>query len=215
LYENLGSGTFADVTTKAHIDRTNGHYAFSVSTFDFDDDGWPDIYIACDSAPSILYHNNHDGTFTDVAVMAGVSFNEDGREQAGMGTTIADYNGDGRLDIFKTNFSDDTPTLYRNDGEGIFSDVTFAAGLGTHTQYLGWGTMFFDFDNDSWPDLILANGHVYPRWINFTLAAVTWSRGFCITTTATGHSRIFRRRPGRGLRHRPRRAVFGGRRFVE
>ena len=171
LYENLGNGTFGDVTTKARIDRTNGHYAFSVSTFDFDDDGWPDIYIACDSAPSILYHNNHDGTFTDVAVMAGVSFNEDGREQAGMGTTIADYNGDGRLDIFKTNFSDDTPTLYRNDGDGIFSDFTFAAGLGTHTQYLGWGTMFFDFDNDSWPDLILANGHVYPEVDKFHLGS--------------------------------------------
>jgi hypothetical protein len=163
LYENRGDGTFADVTTKANIDQTGGHYAFSVSTFDFDDDGWPDIYVACDSAPSILYHNNRDETFTDIAVMAGVAFNEDGREQAGMGTTIADYNGDGRLDIFKTNFSDDTPTLYRNDGDGIFSDVTFVAGLGLHTQYLGWGTMFFDFDNDGWPDLVLANGHVYPE----------------------------------------------------
>jgi hypothetical protein len=163
LYENRGDGTFADVTSKAHIDRTNGHFAFSVSTLDFDDDGWPDIYVACDSAPSILYHNNRDGTFTDVAVMAGVAFNEDGREQAGMGTTVADYNGDGRPDIFKTNFSDDTPTLYRNEGDGVFSDVTYSAGLGRHTQYLGWGTMFFDFDNDGWPDLILANGHVYPE----------------------------------------------------
>jgi hypothetical protein len=163
LYENRGDGTFADVTTKAHIDRTNGHFAFSVSTLDFDDDGWPDIYVACDSAPSILYHNNRDGTFTDVAVTAGVAFNEDGREQAGMGTTVADYNGDGRLDIFKTNFSDDTPTLYRSEGDGVFSDVTYSAGLGRHTQYLGWGTMFFDFDNDGWPDLILANGHVYPE----------------------------------------------------
>ncbi len=163
LYENRGDGTFGDVTTKAHIDRTNGHFAFSVSTLDFDDDGWPDMYVACDSAPSILYHNNRDGTFTDVAVMAGVAFNEDGREQAGMGTTVADYNGDGRLDIFKTNFSDDTPTLYRNDGDGVFSDVTYSAGLGRHTQYLGWGTMFFDFDNDGWPDLVLANGHVYPE----------------------------------------------------
>ena len=171
LYENRGDGTFTDVSTKAHIDRTNGHYAFSVSTFDFDDDGWPDIYVACDSTPSILYHNNHDGTFTDVAVTAGVAFNEDGREQAGMGTSIADYNGDGRLDIFKTNFSDDTPVLYRNDGEGIFSDVTFAAGLGLHTQYLGWGTMFVDFDNDSWPDLILANGHVYPEVDKFHLGS--------------------------------------------
>jgi hypothetical protein len=171
LYENRGDGTFADVTTKAHIDQTEGHYGFSVSTFDFDDDGWPDIYVACDSAPSILYHNNRDGTFTDVAVMAGVAFNEEGREQAGMGTTIADYNGDGRLDIFKTNFSDDTPTLYRNDGDGVFSDVTFAAGLGLHMQYLGWGTMFFDFDNDGWPDLILANGHVYPEVDKFHLGS--------------------------------------------
>ena len=171
LYENRGDGTFVDVSAKAHIDQTGGHYAFSVSTFDFDDDGWPDIYVACDSAPSILYHNNHDGTFSDVAVMAGVAFNEDGREQAGMGTTIADYNGDGRLDIFKTNFSDDTPTLYRNDGGGIFSDVTYAAGLGLHTQYLGWGTMFFDFDNDGWPDLVLANGHVYPEVDKFHLSS--------------------------------------------
>src|SRR3989454_231713 len=163
LYENRADGTFTDVTTKAHIGQTNGHYGMSVSTFDFDDDGWPDVYIACDSAPSILYRNNHDGTFTDVAITSGVAFNEDGREQAGMGATVGDFNGDGRLDIFKTNFSDDTPTLYRNNGDGIFSDVTFAAGLGLHTQYLGWGTMFFDFDNDGWPDLILANGHVYPE----------------------------------------------------
>lgn len=163
LYQNRGDGTFADVTTKAHIDQTNGRYAFGVATLDFDDDGWPDIYVACDSAPNILYHNNRDGTFTDVAVIAGVAFNEDGREQAGMGTTVADFNGDGRLDIFKTNFSDDTPTLYRNNGDGSFSDVTFAAGLGVHTQYLGWGAMFLDFDNDGWPDLILVNGHVYPE----------------------------------------------------
>jgi enediyne biosynthesis protein E4 len=163
LYHNRGNGVFEDVTTKAHIDQTNGHYAFSVSTLDYDDDGWPDIYIACDSTPSILYHNNRDGTFTDVAVTAGAAFNEDGREQAGMGTTIADYDGDGRLDIFKTNFSDDTSTLYRNNGDGTFTDATFAAGLGLHTKYLGWGTMFFDFDNDGWPDLILANGHVYPE----------------------------------------------------
>jgi hypothetical protein len=171
LYENRGDGSFANVTARAHIDQTGGHYAFSVSTLDFDDDGWPDIYVACDTAPSILYHNNHDGTFTDVAVMAGVAFNEDGREQAGMGTTVADYNGDGRLDIFKTNFSDDTPTLYRNDGGGVFSDVTYAAGLGLHTQYLGWGTMFFDFDNDGWPDLVLANGHVYPEADKFHLSS--------------------------------------------
>jgi enediyne biosynthesis protein E4 len=163
LYHNKGDGSFEDVTTKAKIDQSNGHYGFSVSTFDFDDDGWPDIYVACDSTPSILYHNNQDGTFTDVAVVAGAAFNEDGKEQAGMGSTIGDYNGDGRLDIFKTNFSDDTATLYRNNGDGTFDDVTFAAGLGLYTKYLGWGTMFMDVDNDGWPDLLLVNGHVYPE----------------------------------------------------
>jgi len=163
LYHNRGDGTFEDVTTKAHIDRTDGHYGFSVSTFDFDEDGWPDVFVACDSTPSILYRNNHDGTFTDVAVTAGAAFNEDGREQAGMGSTIGDYNGDGHLDIFKTNFSDDTSTLYKNNGDGTFSDATTAAGLGLYTQYLGWGTMFLDVDNDGWPDILLVNGHVYPE----------------------------------------------------
>jgi len=163
LYHNRGNGTFEDVTSKAHIDQTNGHYAFSVSTLDFDDDGWPDIFVACDSTASILYHNNRDGTFSDVAVVAGAAFNEDGRAQAGMGSTVADFNGDGRLDIFKSNFSDDTSTLYRNNGNGTFEDVTYSAGLGLHTQYLGWGAMFMDFDNDGWPDLLLVNGHVYPE----------------------------------------------------
>jgi hypothetical protein len=163
LYHSRGDGTFEDVTTKAHIDQTDGHYAFSVSTLDYNDDGWPDIYVACDSTPSILYRNNRDGTFTDVAVVSGAAFNEDGREQAGMGATIGDYNGDGRLDIFKTNFSDDTSTLYRNNGDGTFDDVTSAAGLGLYTKYLGWGTMFLDFDNDGWPDVLLVNGHVYPE----------------------------------------------------
>src|SRR5579871_3053232 len=163
LYHNRGDGTFEDVTKKAQIDKTNGAYAFSVTTLDYDNDGWPDIFVACDSTASILYHNNHDGTFKDVAITAGAAYNEDGHAQAGMGSTAGDYNGDGRLDIFKTNFSDDTATLYRNNGDGTFDDVTFAAGLGLHTQFLGWGTMFFDFDNDGWPDLMLVNGHVYPE----------------------------------------------------
>jgi hypothetical protein len=171
LYHNEGDGTFRDVTKKAHIDKTDGHYSLSISTFDFDDDGWPDIYVACDSTPSILYRNNHDGTFTDVAVTAGAAFNEDGREQAGMGSTIGDFDGDGRLDIFKTNFSDDTSTLYRNNGDGTFTDATFSAGLGLYTKYLGWGAMFFDFDNDGWPDLILANGHVYPEVDKYKLGS--------------------------------------------
>jgi len=171
LFHNRGDGTFEDVTKKARIDKTNGHYCFSTSTMDYDDDGWPDIYVACDSTPSILYHNNHDGTFTDTAVTLGAAFNEDGREQAGMGSTVGDYDRDGRLDIFKTNFSDDTPTLYHNDASGTFTDATFSAGLGLETKYLGWGTMFFDLDNDGWLDLIAANGHVYPEVDAFHLGS--------------------------------------------
>jgi enediyne biosynthesis protein E4 len=163
LYHSVGNGRFEDVTAKSHIDQTNGHYGFSVSTFDYDNDGWPDIYIACDSTASILYHNNHDGTFTDTAVVAGAAFNDDGREQAGMGSAVGDYDGDGKLDLFKTNFSDDTSTLYKNNGDGTFEDATFPAGLGLNTQYLGWGVAFIDVDNDGWPDLLLVNGHVYPE----------------------------------------------------
>jgi hypothetical protein len=163
LFHNLGNGKFGDVSFKAGLDKTAGHYCLSVSPLDSDDDGWPDIYMACDSTPSVMYHNKHDGTFEDVGISAGVALNEDGREQAGMGSTVADYNGDGRLDIFKTNFSDDTSTLYQNQGNGTFTDATFAAGLGLHTQYLGWGTMFIDSDNDSWPDIMVINGHVYPE----------------------------------------------------
>ena len=171
LYHNKGDGTFEDVTVKAGIDKTNGHYGLGVSTLDYDNDGWPDIYVACDSTPSILYNNNRDGTFTDVAVVAGAAFNEDGREQGGMGTTVGDYDGDGRLDIFKTNFSDDTSTLYHNNQDGTFTDVTTPAGLGLYTKYLGWGTMFVDYDNDSWPDLLLVNGHVYPEVDKFHLGS--------------------------------------------
>jgi enediyne biosynthesis protein E4 len=163
LYHNLGGGKFADVSKSSGIEKTYGHYCFSVSTLDYDDDGWPDIYVACDSTASILYHNQKNGTFTDVGAEGGVAFNEDGREQAGMGSTVADYDGDGRPDIFKTNFSDDSSSLYHNNGNGTFSSTIFEAGLSLNTQFLGWGTMFIDVDNDGRPDILAVNGHVYPE----------------------------------------------------
>lgn len=163
LYHNNGDGTFTDVTEKAGISKTGPRYSITPVSYDFDNDGWPDIYVAVDSEPSILFHNNHDGTFTDVGVMAGVAYNEDGQEQSGMGVGVADYNCDGNLDIFKTNFSDDTCDLYRNNGDGTFQDVTFISGVGVNTQYVGWGCGFLDYDNDGWADIFQANGHVYPK----------------------------------------------------
>ncbi len=163
LYHNLGDGKFADVSKSSGIEKTYGHYCFSVSTLDYDDDGWPDIYVACDSTASILYHNQKNGTFADVGAEAGVAFDEDGREQAGMGSTVGDYDGDGRPDIFKTNFSDDASSLYHNNGNGTFSSTIFEAGLSLNTRFLGWGTMFIDVDNDGRPDILAVNGHVYPE----------------------------------------------------
>ena len=162
LYHNRGDGTFEDVSDRAHISDAAATYALGVSTLDFDDDGWVDLYVADDSSPSVLYRNNHDGTFTDIGVRAGCAYSQDGRAQAGMGVAIGDYDRDGRMDIFKTNFAGDTSTLYRNAG-ATCEDRTFAAGLGVNTRWLGWGTAFVDFDNDGWLDLLLANGHVYPE----------------------------------------------------
>jgi len=163
LYHNNGDGTFTDVSERSGILKTPGHYCFTAAAADFDNDGWPDIYVACDSAPAILYRNRRDGTFTDVGIASGCAFNEDGQAQAGMGVAVGDYDGDGWLDIFKTNFSDDTSTLYRNNRDGTFTDATFESGLGLNKRYLGWGCGFVDLDNDGWPDVFLANGHVYPE----------------------------------------------------
>jgi len=163
LYRNNGDGTFTDVSEASGIAKVDRRYAMTAVAADFDDDGWPDIYVACASTPSILYRNNHDGTFTDIALEAGVAYNEDGREQAGMGIAIADVLNSGRLDIFKTHFADDTPILYRNKGHARFDDVTARAGFGGFTRYVGWGAGFADFDNDGLPDLLFVNGNVYPE----------------------------------------------------
>jgi hypothetical protein len=163
LYRNAGKGAFTDVSDKAGITKTNGTYGLGVLTGDFDNDDWPDIYVANDSAPAALYHNNKNGTFTDIGIEAGCALSIDGKPQAGMGVTAGDYDRDGWLDIFKTNFSGDTSSLYRNLAKGLFEDATFAAGLGMNTRWLGWGCGFLDVNNDGWLDIFLVNGHVYPE----------------------------------------------------
>jgi hypothetical protein len=184
LYHNIGGGKFADVSKPSGVTVTNGHYCFSVTTTDYNRDGWPDIYVACDSTPSILYHNNKDGTFTDAAADANVAYSEEGAEQAGMGSSAGDYDNDGWPDLFKTNFSDDTASLYHNNGDGSFTSTIFDAGLGLNTKYLGWGAMFVDVDNDGWLDLLAVNGHVYPEVDSSHLGAtyreprlLYWNRG--------------------------------------
>lgn len=163
LYRNTGEGTFEDVSERTGITRAKGTYGLGVSTLDFNDDGWVDLYVANDSNPSALYLNNTDGTFTDVGVGAGCAYSQDGKPQAGMGVAIGDSDRDGTVDIFKTNFAGDTSTLYANDGKGSCEDRTFAGGIGLNTKWLGWGVGFLDLDNDGWLDLFLVNGHVYPE----------------------------------------------------
>jgi len=199
LYHGLGGGRFEDVSKASGFEKTPGHYCFSVTTLDFNEDGWPDIYMACDSTPSILYRNNHNGTFSDVAAEMGVAYNEDGREQAGMGATAADYEGDGHLDLFKTNFSDDTSTLYRANGDGTFTDVTSTAGLAINSDALGWGTMFADVDNDGFPDLLVVNGHVYPEVDQAQLGATYKEPRFLYLNTGNGKFRDVSKTSGPGL----------------
>lgn len=163
LYHNNGNGTFTEVSEKAGITNPNGYYGLTAVAGDFDNDGWPDIYVADDVTPSILYKNNHDGTFTDIALMAGCSFDANGRAMSGMGVGVGDYDCDGWLDLFRTNFSGETPTLYHNDGNAQFTDVTYAAGVGKYDRFVGWGCGFFDPDNDGWADIFYCNGSVYPE----------------------------------------------------
>jgi len=178
LYRNRGDGTFVDVSEESGIARprgpgsmvfvksnwqSSGSYGMGAAAADFDNDGWPDIYVACDSAPSLFYRNNHDGTFREIAVAAGCALDENGVALSGMGVSVADYDGDGWLDIARTNFSEQMTTLYRNYGNGAFEDASIKAGLGINRKYLGFGVGFSDFDNDGWKDLFIANGHVYSQ----------------------------------------------------
>src|SRR5205085_1051966 len=164
LYHNRGDGTFAEVALRAGVRDDKKYYGLGASWGDYDDDGWPDLFVANDSTPNYLYHNNHNGTFTEVGTELGVSYSESGGEQGSMGVTWGDFDLDGRLDLFITNFENEPNALYRNLGREGFVDLTLAAKIGQPSRpYVGWGTTFVDFDNDGWPDLLVANGHVYPQ----------------------------------------------------
>ena len=226
LYHNRGDGTFEDVSEKAGITnprglrepsfakenwRPTGSYGMGAAVADFDNDGWPDIYVACDTVPSLLYRNNHDGTFTETGVAAGCAFNEDGAAMAGMGVGIADYDGDGWFDIVRTNFSDEFTTLYQNNGDGTFHDASLQAGLGVNTKFLGFGAGFLDIDNDGWKDILLANGHVYPAITKKKLHVTYSQRKILYRNRGNGRFRDISRKAGPGITtpHVSRGCAFG------
>ena len=162
LYHNRGNGTFEDVSQKSGIAKAGNCFGLTAVATDLDDDGWPDIFKACDSTPSQYFHNNHNGTFTEDGIERGVALNEDGGEQAGMGIAVGDFNNDGVLDLFKTHFADDTQGLYQGLGRGQYREVTLKAGIGVETRVIAWGVGIEDLDNDGWPDIFMVTGNVYP-----------------------------------------------------
>lgn len=207
LYHNNGNGTFADVSQKAGMWTAVGTYGLSVAASDLNNDGWPDIYVANDSAPATLYLNQKNGTFQDVAIESGAALSAEAKPQAGMGVSIGDYEHTGNFDIVKTNFAGDTDSLYTNLGDGNFEDRTYPAGLGVNTRLLGWGVGFFDMDNDGWLDILMSNGHVYPE-VNESHADLKYAEhkylyrnmrnGRFEDVTDQGGSGIMERAPARG-----------------
>jgi hypothetical protein len=163
LYHNNGDGTFTDVTDSSGIGKVAGGYGLTAVAADLDNDGWPDIYVACDSTPSLYFRNNHDGTFTEQAIECGLALSEDGMEQAGMGLGVGDFMLDGNLHIVKTHFSHDTSAVYVNDGKGNFSDATLRSGLGVETRFVSWGIGVVDLDNNGDPDVVWVTGGIYPE----------------------------------------------------
>jgi hypothetical protein len=163
LFHNNGDGTFTDVSEKAGVSDKNGYYGMSSVFIDVNNDGKPDLLVTNDSTPNYLYINKGDGTFEDDSYASGYALNENGRETASMGVATGDYRNNGLIDVYNTTFSDDYNPLYRNDGDANFTDISYQLGIAEPTiPFLGWGTAFFDFDNDGWKDLVVANGHVYP-----------------------------------------------------
>jgi enediyne biosynthesis protein E4 len=163
LYRNEGNGKFVDVSESSGIARVTGRYPMTALALDMDGDSWTDIYVASDSTAAILYRNNRDGTFTDVAVESGTAYSDQGTAQAGMGVAVGDYNNDGLIDLVKTHFADDIPSLYRNLGKGLFEDTAMAAGLNVQNRHVEWGVGLTDFDNDGRADLFYVTGNVYPE----------------------------------------------------
>jgi len=163
LYHNNGDGTFTDVSERAGILKPGPRPSLSAVSYDFDNDGWPDIYVAVDSNGSLLFKNKHDGTFDEIAVPAGCACSDDGRQQAGMGIAVGDYDCDGWFDIFKTNFEGDSCNLYHSNRDGTFTDVAYPAGVGALCPFVNWGAGFIDYDNDGWPDILYVTGHAYPE----------------------------------------------------
>jgi hypothetical protein len=211
LYHNNGDGTFTDVSQKAGILKPGPRYSITAVSYDFNNDGWPDIYVAADSGPSIMLQNNHDGTFTDVALAGGCAYNNDGREQAGMGVTVADYDCDGWFDIFKTNFANDTCNLYHNNGDGTFSDLSFSSGVGVNHSYVAWGCGFVDYDNDGWLDIVQINGHIYPEIDKYDFGESFKNPRLVYRNLGNGHFRDVSSEMGPGISERfsSRGAAFG------
>ena len=207
LYHQEPNGTFRDVSAAAGILKPGGRYALQAVSADFDNDGWPDLYVACDMTPSLLFRNRGNGTFEERGEAAGVAFNADGRLQAGMGVAVGDFNNDGFLDLAKTNFSGDLTSLFLNEDGKFFTDVSAQAGLGAR-QLLGWGIAFVDLDDDGWRDLLTVNGHVYPevessrvgdRYRQETLLFRNLGHGKFMDLTAKGGPALLTPRVSRGL----------------
>ena len=211
LYHNNGNGTFTDVSDASGISKPNQSYCLGVLTGDFNQDGRTDIFVACDQTPSLLYINRGDGTFSEEALVRGAALDENGKTMSGMGATSTDYDGDGKPDIFRTNFSDERETLYHNRGSGDFDDATIAAGLARNTRWVGWGCGFFDFDNDGWKDLLLVSGHVFPEVDRLNIDIRYKDRAILYRNNRDGTFTDISELAGPGIleRHAARGAAFG------